>query len=236
MRSLTAGHAPQEILGCCDPPSVRWMEPRWGSKVSPKPRKVQQRRSASTKSIRSLAVCSSPGKLSSNPSGSSLRASASSARMRAAARPRANASGFNPQATVPSVVSSFIVASCRAVGRTLASGSARRSLSSRDRLQVKVDFKSRSFFESMRISEVARKTSLRASALRYYESIELLPAPMRINGRRRYGPDVLLLLAGSPSGAAGRLHRGGNQIPVLRLSERCKAIGALVGAGTGKVG
>ena len=48
----------------------------------------------------------------------------------------------------------------------------------------------------MRISEVARKTGLRASALRYYESIGLLPAPMRINGRRRYGPDVLLLLAG----------------------------------------
>ena len=48
----------------------------------------------------------------------------------------------------------------------------------------------------MRISEVAEKAGLRPSALRYYESIGLLPPPMRINGRRSYGPDVLMLLAG----------------------------------------
>ena len=48
----------------------------------------------------------------------------------------------------------------------------------------------------MRISEVAERAGLRPSALRYYESIGLLPAPMRINGRRSYGPDVLMLLAG----------------------------------------
>ena len=88
----------------------------------------------------------------------------------------------------------------------------------------------------MRISEVARKTSLRASALRYYESIELLPAPMRINGRRRYGPDVLLLLAGVRVAQPAGFTVEEIKIPVLRLSERCKAIGALVGAGTGKVG
>ena len=48
----------------------------------------------------------------------------------------------------------------------------------------------------MRISEVANKAGLRPSALKYYERIGLLPPPMRINGRRSYGPNVLLLLTG----------------------------------------
>ena len=48
----------------------------------------------------------------------------------------------------------------------------------------------------MRISEVAEQAGLRPSALRYYESIELLPRPLRINGRRSYDPAVLVLLAG----------------------------------------
>ena len=48
----------------------------------------------------------------------------------------------------------------------------------------------------MRISEVANKAGLRPSALRYYERIGLLPPPMRVNGRRSYGPNVLLLLTG----------------------------------------
>ncbi len=41
------------------------------------------------------------------------------------------------------------------------------------------------------IGEVARQAGLRTSALRYYESLGLLPAPRRVNGRRRYGPDAV---------------------------------------------
>ena len=38
----------------------------------------------------------------------------------------------------------------------------------------------------MSISEVARQAGVRPSALRYYESIGLLPEPPRVSGRRRY--------------------------------------------------
>ena len=41
------------------------------------------------------------------------------------------------------------------------------------------------------ISEVARRSGLRSSAIRYYESQGILPAPQRVNGRRRYDEDVL---------------------------------------------
>jgi MerR family redox-sensitive transcriptional activator SoxR len=43
----------------------------------------------------------------------------------------------------------------------------------------------------MSIGEVARSVGVRPSALRYYESVGLLPAPERINGRRRYDGEVL---------------------------------------------
>ncbi|HYX50082.1 MAG TPA: MerR family transcriptional regulator, partial [Ktedonobacteraceae bacterium] len=45
--------------------------------------------------------------------------------------------------------------------------------------------------EELTISEVAKRADIRASAIRYYESIQLLPAPQRRAGRRRYSPDVL---------------------------------------------
>ena len=45
------------------------------------------------------------------------------------------------------------------------------------------------------IGEVARRTGLRASAIRYYEKIGLLPKTERINGQRRYGRDVFNYLA-----------------------------------------
>ena len=48
--------------------------------------------------------------------------------------------------------------------------------------------------EEMAIGEVARRAGVRASALRYYESIGILPAPRRVNGRRRYDGEVLELL------------------------------------------
>jgi MerR family redox-sensitive transcriptional activator SoxR len=43
----------------------------------------------------------------------------------------------------------------------------------------------------MAIGEVARKTGLATSAIRYYEKVGLLPKPPRISGRRRYGREIL---------------------------------------------
>jgi len=48
---------------------------------------------------------------------------------------------------------------------------------------------------ALRISEVARRTGLRSSALRYYERIGILPAPARSGGQRLYDETVLHRLA-----------------------------------------
>ena len=45
------------------------------------------------------------------------------------------------------------------------------------------------------ISEVARQAGIRASAIRYYESVGLLPSPQRVSGQRRYTPEILRRLA-----------------------------------------
>lgn len=45
------------------------------------------------------------------------------------------------------------------------------------------------------ISEVAQQAGIRASAIRYYESVGLLPLPQRVSGQRRYQPDILRRLA-----------------------------------------
>jgi MerR family redox-sensitive transcriptional activator SoxR len=45
------------------------------------------------------------------------------------------------------------------------------------------------------ISEVARQAGIRASAIRYYESVGLLPLPQRVSGQRRYHANVLRRLA-----------------------------------------
>ena len=47
----------------------------------------------------------------------------------------------------------------------------------------------------LRISEVARQTRLRPSAIRYYEQLGILPQPERISGKRRYDRTVLYRLA-----------------------------------------
>jgi len=47
----------------------------------------------------------------------------------------------------------------------------------------------------MRISEVARRTGVLATTIRFYESIGLLPSPHRLNGQRIYGTDILDRLA-----------------------------------------
>jgi MerR family redox-sensitive transcriptional activator SoxR len=49
--------------------------------------------------------------------------------------------------------------------------------------------------DGMTIGEVARRSDVRPSALRYYESAGILPAPERVNGRRRYEGGVLEVLA-----------------------------------------
>ena len=41
------------------------------------------------------------------------------------------------------------------------------------------------------IGEVAKRSGLRASALRYYEEAGILPAAARIGGRRRYEADII---------------------------------------------
>ncbi|SRR6266487_3926037 len=49
--------------------------------------------------------------------------------------------------------------------------------------------------EEFSIGDVAKRAGIRASAIRYYESVEVLPAPQRVNGRRRYDSHVLERLA-----------------------------------------
>ena len=49
--------------------------------------------------------------------------------------------------------------------------------------------------EELTISEVARRSGVRATTIRYYESINVLPAPRRANGRRRYDEAILDRLA-----------------------------------------
>jgi MerR family redox-sensitive transcriptional activator SoxR len=45
------------------------------------------------------------------------------------------------------------------------------------------------------IGEVARRAGKRASSIRYYESIGLLPTPRRVGGQRRYATETLRTLA-----------------------------------------
>ena len=44
---------------------------------------------------------------------------------------------------------------------------------------------------SLTIGQVARRAGMRASAIRYYESVGLLPEARRESGQRRYGDDTL---------------------------------------------
>jgi MerR family transcriptional regulator, redox-sensitive transcriptional activator SoxR len=48
--------------------------------------------------------------------------------------------------------------------------------------------------EELAIGEVARRAGIRPSALRYYESIGLMPAPKRLSGRRRYDESTVQML------------------------------------------
>jgi MerR family transcriptional regulator, redox-sensitive transcriptional activator SoxR len=50
-------------------------------------------------------------------------------------------------------------------------------------------------FPDLTIGQVARRAGLASSAIRYYESIGLLPEPDRVGGQRRYDERVLGRLA-----------------------------------------
>ena len=47
----------------------------------------------------------------------------------------------------------------------------------------------------MTIGQVAKLSGFAASAIRYYEQAGILPKPVRVAGRRQYGPAVLQRLA-----------------------------------------
>jgi MerR family redox-sensitive transcriptional activator SoxR len=80
------------------------------------------------------------------------------------------------------------------------------------------------------IGEVARRAGIRPSAIRYYESIGLLPEPERTSGRRRYPPEILRTL--SIIGAAQRAGLSLDDVRELlaassgngRVSERLRTI------------
>jgi MerR family redox-sensitive transcriptional activator SoxR len=61
------------------------------------------------------------------------------------------------------------------------------------------------------IGEVARRAGIRPSAIRYYESIGLLPQPERISGRRRYPAEILRTLS-----VIGTAQRGGLSLDDVR--------------------
>ena len=64
----------------------------------------------------------------------------------------------------------------------------------------------------MRIGEVATQSGLSASAIRYYESVDVLPEPERVAGQRRYDPGVLQRLA-----VVGVAQRAGFSLEEIRL-------------------
>lgn len=61
------------------------------------------------------------------------------------------------------------------------------------------------------IGDIARQSGVPGSTLRYYESIGLLPAPRRVNGRRRYEASALQRL-----GIIGVAQRAGFTLGEIR--------------------
>jgi MerR family redox-sensitive transcriptional activator SoxR len=84
--------------------------------------------------------------------------------------------------------------------------------------------------QELLIGEVARRAGVRPSAIRYYESIGLLPEPQRLSGRRRYPEEILRTL--SVIGAAQRAGLSLDEVRELlaasdsdgAVSERLRAI------------
>lgn len=61
-------------------------------------------------------------------------------------------------------------------------------------MQLQANLKSRAD-GMMTIGEVARRTGLRASAIRYYEAEGLLPKPLRVGGKRVFDASIVQRLA-----------------------------------------
>ena len=49
--------------------------------------------------------------------------------------------------------------------------------------------------EALTIGEVAKQTGIQTSAIRYYESVGILPRPQRLHGHRRYDASVFSRLS-----------------------------------------
>ena len=82
-------------------------------------------------------------------------------------------------------------------------------------MRVKVDLMSNEF---LGIGEVARMSGKAPSAIRYYESVGLLPEPMRVSGRRRYPAEVVQTLA-----VIETCRRAGLSLDDIRLLLRASA-------------
>ena len=65
--------------------------------------------------------------------------------------------------------------------------------------------------ELLTIGELARRTGRRASSIRYYEQIGLLPAPARLSGQRRYREQMLRTLS-----VIGTAQRAGLSLDEIR--------------------
>jgi MerR family transcriptional regulator, redox-sensitive transcriptional activator SoxR len=48
--------------------------------------------------------------------------------------------------------------------------------------------------QPLSIGQVAAEAGVRASSIRYYESVGVLPEPERVSGQRRYSPEILTRL------------------------------------------
>jgi DNA-binding transcriptional MerR regulator len=82
----------------------------------------------------------------------------------------------------------------------------------------------------MRIGDAAKRVGIQASAIRYYERVGLLPAPLRIGGRRSYDDSILDLLTlvvfARHVGFSMREVRAlfGNDVAGKRISKRWRAL------------
>jgi MerR family redox-sensitive transcriptional activator SoxR len=70
--------------------------------------------------------------------------------------------------------------------------------------------------DALLIGELAQRAGLATSAIRYYESIGLLPEPYRVSGQRRYGDDTLKRL----EFIAAAQHAGFTLREITELSDR----------------